>query len=210
MAKTPHELKAALCSDAADAQRANGKIPDTRADEQFWGGVLDEMYAAGKLEHKRTKPKRVQRPGFDRERTIRTLKDAGCEIMSPAELRAHDSRRRATAVRIQREGSRARSEAFMLLRRLRLLRCFPEWAAKVWQAWEDGRKLAELFPDEPIRNLQAHCLLQVIEKSSETFGPWEALRKRSHTVLPSGTVPARNCAAPLVHPTTGKALSGSA
>lgn len=194
MAKSPHELKAELMTDAAEAQRANGAIPDTRADDAFWTEILSTMEQAGQLEQKPKAPAKKRAPAELRAKTISALREQGCEILSPAELAAINGRRRAQAKRRAKASSREKAEAFMVRRRLRLLRCFPEWRARVWQAWEDGRRLADLNPEQPIWKLQAFMLLQVIEASNATFGDWQALRLRKTQGLPTGRIAAKNTA----------------
>ena len=64
-----HELKSSLLADAAECQRRNGVLPDTRADEAFWQEQLEEL--------DRRKAELKQRVAEGYEDALNTLERAG-------------------------------------------------------------------------------------------------------------------------------------
>ena len=78
----------------------------------------------------------------------------------------------------------------LMLARLKLLKQFPEWDARVHAAWLSGEHDAMMSGSEPERTdayrrhmRQAESVIKVLDESSAVFGDWRTPQKNGRTKL---------------------------
>lgn len=189
--KNPHGAKDALLRDASEAQRKNGKLPDSRADDELWAAQLEKVDQATEDVKKAARGKKTKHaPRAMSEDTRRTLEERGWTVLGPAQMRTRAERRRARrAAEAAGLTPQDKAELFMMARRLTLLGYYPEWKARIIAAYDLGARLAAADPNCMHPELvQDACIREVLDASSELFGDWRALRPRTVTGLPTGKV----------------------
>jgi hypothetical protein len=163
---SPHKRKDDLLGRAAESQRRNGKLPDTRTDDTIWTGVLADM------EKKAAEAK--PRPVLDNNparSAAAALEGSGAELLSGQAAR-RDLRRLSP-----RRGTRS-VEAKLACRRLRLLALMPEWQLRVIAAMNEGARLAYVAKAKDTRLLVWLEVRKVLDASSAALGPWDRLPER--------------------------------
>jgi hypothetical protein len=156
-----HRVKDKLLEGAAEAQRRNGLLPNTRLDETIWSDVLrslDQKDAA-----KRSAPDRNPARG-----ARAALEKDGAVILEGAELRQ--------AVRaVTRKPTKRSVEATLAIRRLELLKRMPEWQRKVIAAFDEGHRQAARLGARDARLLVWLEVKKVLEASDKLFGRWDRI-----------------------------------
>jgi len=186
-------VKHSLIADAAEAERRNGLMPDTRAADSLFTGVLQtaaKVRAERKpsASHERKHVSDVMRD-LSAEARRQLQEDHGVSILSPVQLKQLNANRAATLAKKRALPERDKAEIFMMRRRLRLLSMFPDWRAKVIEAVNEGHRRS--IVDVNHRSIVYHqgiALIELCEESCELFGDWRKTRARVLTGLPSGTV----------------------
>jgi hypothetical protein len=164
----PHKRKSDLLSRAAESQRRNGKLPDTRTDDSIWTGVLAEM------ERKASEDKLA--PKLDRNPTR-----SAAEALSRdgAELLDSKAARRDVKRLSPKRGSKS-VEAKLACRRLRVLSLMPEWSLRVVEAMNRGARLAHVTKTKDMRLLVWLEVRKVLDASNAAIGrAWDRLPERN-------------------------------
>lgn len=165
---------------AAEAQRRNGLLPTPRQNDELFSGILE------KGDRKRSD----QKPPPKRERIDHS---AGPSAQAKAEIEARGGRAlnsaeaAANAPEPVRLRTAQRIELALVRRRLELLRGYPDWNAKLIDAWNKGAAIA-FRTNQPFRVVQGPLIMDVVEKSSTVFGDWRKLPRKRRMLFGGGGI----------------------
>lgn len=168
------QKKESLLARAAEAQRRNGKLPNTRADDAVWSQILadtERRTAESKVAPKATLD---TNPARSAEKAIA---QSGGELLNGAAAR-REMRRMSP-----KRGTKT-IEAKLALRRLRMLQLLPEWQTRVVDAINEGARQAVLRGVRDMRLLIWMEVRKVLDASSLAFGQWD--RAPEQKVVVSG------------------------
>lgn len=171
MSGPAHKAKGDLLARAAEAQRRNGRLPDSRADEAIWSGLLERMDRQA-ADAKAARPKPDRNPARS---AARALERDGAELLDSR------SARRAVRSMTPRRGRRS-AEAVLACRRLELLKLSPEWQQQVIAAMNEGARKAIALGSKDMRLLIWVEVRKVLDASNKLFGRWDRPPERKVTV----------------------------
>lgn len=158
-----HKTKDGLLARAAEAQRQNGRLPDSRADDQIWSGVLERMDRQAKEAAAVPRATPDRNPARSAETALRR---------DGAELLDGQAARRAVRQLSPKRGRKG-LEAKLAMRRLELLKLMPEWRDRVIGAMNEGARKAMALGQRDMRLLIWLEVKTVLDASNKAFGRWD-------------------------------------
>lgn len=169
MTKNPHRVKDKLLEGAAEAQRRNGLIPNTRLDETIWSDVLRSL-------DQKDAHKTPAKPDRNPARSAKVaLERSGAELLDAVDARRE--MRRMTPRRVKQT-----PEAKLAITRLQILKFIPEWRRQIMTALNEGARQATQLGGD-MRLLIWMEIRKVLDASNKAVGyRWDRLPEKKATV----------------------------